>query len=130
MNEKGLIELVKDFDKEVLRKRENTMEGIFLAQNQVEGWLKGELIGFLHADKNLKYGTQFKTEIPFGEVKPGKQKAFDFEIKDNWIEAKQILIGEQNKTNYKASSYLYESELKDDVDKLLRKKNAYLTSMS
>ena len=94
---------------------------------QLEGWLKGELLYFLHNEKSMGKIVDFDREVSLGK---GREKV-DFRVKmstssgvlDAWIELKYWLIGYQKGTRYGAVFYFGDPSsvgIKPDVEKLNR----------
>lgn len=94
---------------------------------QVEGWLKGELLYFLHEEKGAGRIMHFDREVSVGPTR----KKVDLKIEiptdsgtlEAWIELKHWLIGPQKGTHYNAQFYFRESGsvgIKPDAEKLSR----------
>lgn len=92
---------------------------------QVEGWLKGEFLCFLHNEKDVGRVAHFDREVSMGM---GRKKA-DFMVKmsassgvlEAWIELKHWLIGYQRGTQYNAQFYFGDRSsvgIKPDAEKL------------
>jgi|GEM_PF-1691910 len=120
--ELNLLDLVFRF-KEVMDSRENTLNSFCKYGVQLEGWLKGEILSFLDAEKGAGRIDNFDREIIVGQ---GKKKtdinvklAPDSEIA--WIELKHWLIGYQRGTQYNAQFYFGDTTsvgIKPDAEKL------------
>jgi hypothetical protein len=92
---------------------------------QVEGWLKGELIQFLHQERSQGRISNFDREVRY---KVGKKKVdFCIEILESnetehyWIEIKHWLIGKQKKYTLNCNFYFTDPTavgIFPDVEKL------------
>ena len=121
-----LRELVDRF-KENLDAHEELLKCFCQYGVQLEGWLKGELLYFLHIEKSMGKIIDFDREVSLGK---GRGKV-DFVVKmstssgalDAWIELKYWLIGYQKGTWYGAHFYFGDPGsvgIKPDVEKLKR----------
>lgn len=108
MSNVGLDNWVKDFVtsfRQVLDAHESHLKSFCSHGVQVEGWLKGELLGFLEQQK-VRFSREEK-------ISNDKRKKVDFKIELTtetgieyaWIELKHWLIGYQKGIMYDASFY-------------------------
>jgi len=120
-SETQMIELVKRFQ-EVLDVRPGILECFCDHGVQLEGWLKGELLYFLDAEKAGGRLYDFDREVSFGQ---GRRK-IDIKLTGEdglatWVELKHWLIGHQKGSKYNAGFYLRDPSsagIKPDVEKL------------
>lgn len=120
----SLKDLVVRF-KEVLDSKDETLDCFCKYGVQVEGWLKGELLCFLHNEKDVGRVAHFDREVSMGIGRKGA----DFMVKmstssgalEAWIELKHWLIGYQRGTQYNAQFYFGDRSsvgIKPDAEKL------------
>ena len=120
-SETQMVELVKRFQ-EVLDARRGILECFCNYGVQLEGWLKGELLYFLDAEKAGGRLYDFDREVGFGQGR----KRIDIKITGEnglvtWVELKHWLIGHQKGYKYDAGFYLRDRSwvgIKPDVEKL------------
>ena len=120
-SETQMIELVNRFQ-EVLDARRGILECFCSYGVQLEGWLKGELLYFLDAEKAEGRLYDFDREVSFGQ---GRRK-IDIKITGEngiatWMELKHWLIGYQKGQKYDAGFYFRDPTsvgIKPDVEKL------------
>jgi len=111
--------------KKNLDTREELLECFCRHGVQLEGWLKGEFLYFLHKEKSMGKLVDFDREVTVGN----SRKKVDFRVRmptsslDAWIELKYWLIGYQKGTRYGAVFYFGDASsvgIKPDVEKLSR----------
>ena len=120
-SETQMVELVRRFQ-EALDARRDILECFCNHGVQLEGWLKGELLYFLDAEKAGGRLYDFDREVSFGQGR----KRIDVKITGEhglatWVEVKHWLIGYQRGYRYDAGFYLRDSSsvgIKPDVEKL------------
>lgn len=111
--------------KEVLKSKEDILECFCKYEVQLEGWLKGELLYFLHREKDAGRISHFDREVPMGMGR----KRVDFKVGmaansgglEAWIELKHWLIGDQKGIPYNAQFYFGDPSsvgIKSDAEKL------------
>ena len=103
-SETRMIELVERF-REALDGRRDILDCFCNYGVQLEGWLKGELLYFLDAEKSGGRLYDFDREVSFGQ---GRRK-IDIRITGanglaTWVELKHWLIGYQKGYKYDAGS--------------------------
>ena len=120
-SEAQMIDVVHRFS-EALNHRQSILECFCQYGVQIEGWLKGEFLHFLHIEKASSRLYGFDREAAFGQ---GRRKV-DVKLTDEdsqitWVELKHWLIGRQRGHSYDASFYFNDSSsvgIKPDVEKL------------
>ena len=123
-SEAQVMGLVNRF-REVLDARRNVLECFSAYGVQLEGWLKGELLYFLHTEKLGGRLYDFEREVSFEQ---SSRRKIDLKITDNnghtmWVELKHWLVGDQKGTRYGAGFYLKDPSsvgIRPDVEKLKR----------
>ena len=120
-SESQMIDLVRRFQ-ETLDARRDILECFCNYGVQVEGWLKGEFLYFLDAEKARGRLYYVDREVSFGQG----GRRIDIKITGEsgvatWVELKHWLIGKQKGERYSAGFYLRDSSsagIKPDVEKL------------
>jgi len=107
--DKEVLNLILGFS-QALETREGHLQSFCRHGIQVEGWLKGEFLGFLDEQKRQGKIIDFEREE---KLLSDKRKRVDFRLalktetgtRVAWIEIKHWLIGQQNSVTYDPSFY-------------------------
>lgn len=119
----ALFSLVKRFG-ESLNLRSSVLKCIAEQGVQVEGWLKGEILGFLTEEKNAERILDFDREARIGIGRRRADLVVWFDADGDrcpvWIELKHYLIGFQKGIFYDAYGYFNDPKrgIKPDIEKL------------
>ena len=127
-NKAQICQMVSRFDC-ILGSRRNILTVFHTYKFQAEGWLKGEFIDFLEAERTCSHLREIDREVKYGQG----DKRIDIKLtlpdgSETWIELKHWFIGERRGTDFTAKWYLGNKRspgLKPDVEKLRKVSGHY-----